>query len=147
MEYCRIQWASRNLTRIIYGDITSFGLKEINFSLPVDFEITNDPKSYFNMNDTKELLMFNYQGHLVDNAHNSLLRFNNSQYLISNWHNPDSIAVRFSISPRQASSLASYAIRIVESLRSIDSNAELSYFRGILSVTQPSSRSKACCSR
>jgi hypothetical protein len=131
MEYCKMQWASRNLTRIIYGPDSSFGLKDINFSLPIDFEVTSDPNNFFTMKDTKDLLLFNYLGHLVNGAQNSLMNSTNTQFLITYNDNPESIAEEFGISLGKAIALANYTKRIMNSLHSIDANAELGYFRGI----------------
>ena len=131
-EYCKIQWASRNLTRIIYGAESNLGLKHINFSLPVEFEVDSDPNHFLNMEEVKKLLLFNYQGYLVNGASFSLLNFDNSRFLLQNSHSLIVIADKFGLSLAKASGLVKYANRIVSSLRSIDQNAEVGYFRGRL---------------
>lgn len=129
-EYCRIQWASRNLTRIIYGSDSSFGIKEINFSLPVDFEVTSNPSEFFTMEEVRKFIMFGYKGDIVNGAKDSLGLFNNSQFLLSNLNDPSLIGEKFSIPTNKASALAKFTKRIMDSISSIDKNAENGYFRG-----------------
>lgn len=132
MELCRIQWGSRNLSRIIFGPQSSFGLKEINFSLPIDFEMATTPDTFLSTEDGRRLLLVDYRGQHAYYAPYSLMAFNNSDYLLKHLEEPDKLAETFLLTSFQAKSLASFARRIVLSLRTIEKVPELGYLRGIL---------------
>jgi hypothetical protein len=128
MELCRIQWGSRNLSRIIYGEQSSFGLKEINYSLPIAFEYTDNPELYLSFEEVKELLAVNYQGY--QNGQQSLMNFSNIEYVLANVDDSKLIANRFQVTEAKAIQLCAWLKSIEISLSNIEQNYEMPYFRG-----------------
>ena len=134
IDMCRMQWGSRNISRIIFGDDTFFGLQEINFSLPIPFEFTDKPDLFLTYQETRELLAVNYQG-AQHSQPNSIINFTNIGFLLQNLNETNLLASRFVLSEPKAAQLAAWVKRVLNSLNVIDpDNPEISYFRGTFSL-------------
>ena len=130
MDYCRIQWGSKNLTKIIFGENSTFGLKEINFSLPIPFEFTENEEYFLTLQESKELLSVNYEGYQSDHKY-SLMNYDNLNFLLKNLDQLNMVSYRFNISKAKSGELIKWIKRLYQSLKVIDnSNPELAYFRG-----------------
>lgn len=130
MDLCRMQWGSRNLSRAIFGDNSFFGLNQINFSLPIAFEYTDNPEFYLTMTETKELLSVNYLGKQNDQP-NSIMNYTNINYILNNINRVDLIATRLVLSEQKTYVLISWIYHVMKSVKIIqETNFEIAYFRG-----------------
>lgn len=130
MELCRIQWGSKNISRIIFGSNSSLGLKEINYSLPINFEVPTAPETFLATEEARRLLMVEYQGNQIREAQYSLMNFNNSEFLLANIDNPNNIANVFNLTLPKAVNLGHFAKRLIQSLKTIDKVPEQGFVRG-----------------
>lgn len=123
-----MQWGSRNLSRIMFGDHSFFGLKEINYSLPVTFEFTDKPELYLSSQEAKDLLSVNYQGY--QNGQHSLMNISNVQYILENINETQMVAFRLQVSEAKAEQLSRWLTTIENSLKTIEEHYQMPYFRG-----------------
>lgn len=130
MNLCRIQWGSRNISRAVFGDSSFFGLNEINFSLPIPFEYTDNPDLFLTTQEARDLLAVDEVGR-QNTVPTSLMNFSNVEFLLKNINDTAKIASRLQISEAKSGGISKWMKRVVKAITTIESkNFEIAYFRG-----------------
>lgn len=130
MNLCRIQWGARNLSRAMFGDDSFFGLNQINFSLPIQFEYTDNPEIFLTTQEVRDLLSVLDSGRQTEQP-NSLMNITNVEFLLNNLNDTAKISSRFLINEAKSKGISKWMKRIVKAVTTIESqNFEMAYFRG-----------------
>ena len=129
-DFCVLQWGTKYLTNQIGNVQYVRGLRDLNGSIPLDYEVCGknncDRNSEIGINTARRLL--NSSNGTVCSA-SSLLNFTNSNFFIDHLGNPYEIAKKLDLTTNQAALLSQYYSQTLNDLSLASNSPTLSYFR------------------
>lgn len=127
---CKMQWGAKNLTQLIGNQEFIDGYRNMNSSVPFDYEMCgDDPAARLSYTEASRLLSKGQDGNQNYQV-GSLLNLTNSKYLIENLNDFEGIKWRFGLSDiAKAKGLSAYYNHTIKTFKLTTNSPELAFFR------------------